>query len=79
MNILDYSDLLMWIAIIALVILTTRTALWINRMLTYRAHRKALDELRRSAMLTESRLEVQPDTTGVPMSAHHRSEHIERF
>ena len=78
MNILDYSDFLTWIAIIALVILTTRTAMWINRMLIYRAHRKALDQLRRTAMLSESRLEMQPDTSGVPMSAQ-RSEDVERF
>ncbi len=50
MNPLDFHELLLWSTIIAIVILAVITGRWINRFLTYRAHRRALDELRRRAI-----------------------------
>lgn len=44
MNPLDFHELLLWSTIIAIVILAVITGRWINRFLTYRAHRRALDE-----------------------------------
>ncbi|MCM1163058.1 MAG: hypothetical protein NC339_02235 [Muribaculaceae bacterium] len=53
MNILDTHDFLMWGAVIALVLLATLTGMWLNRFFTYRAHRRALAELRRRALMAE--------------------------
>lgn len=78
MNILDYTDLLMWIAIIALVVLTTRTAMWLNRFFIYRAHRKALDHLRRSAMMSERHYEMQTQMSNVRTSDE-TAKNVERF
>ena len=60
MNILDYQDLMMWGVIIALVVLATMTGMWLNRFFTHRAHRRAIAELRRRAMMAESGLGVEP-------------------
>ncbi len=43
-------EILFWSSIIALVILTVVTGRMVNRFLTYRAHRRALAELRRRAL-----------------------------
>ncbi|MCM1521793.1 MAG: hypothetical protein NC039_03970 [Muribaculaceae bacterium] len=53
MNILDSHDLLMWGVVIALVILASLTGMWLNRFFTHRAHRRALAELRRRAVMAE--------------------------
>ncbi|GEM_PF-1970151 len=66
MNILDYQDLMMWGVIIALVVLATMTGMWLNRFFTHRAHRRAIAELRRRAMMAESGLGVEP--RGMPVS-----------
>ncbi len=50
MNPLDLHELLLWTAIVAVVLLSVITGRYINRFLTYRAHRRALDELRRRAI-----------------------------
>ncbi len=60
MNPLDLHDLLLWSAVVALVVLAVITGRWLNRFLTYRAHRRALDELRRRA------LESHPGVADVP-------------
>ena len=46
MNILDTHDLLMWGIIIASVLLATLAGMWLNRLMTYRAHRRALAAMR---------------------------------
>ncbi len=63
---LEIQEILLWSTIIALVVLTVVTGRYINRMLTYRAHRRALDELRRRA------LESQPvsETAMAPATAN---------
>lgn len=68
MNILDTRELLMWGAIIALVLLASATGMWLNRYFTHRAHRRALDELRRRALMAEESAPgsgVAPESVGV--------------
>lgn len=43
---IDERTLFLWMGIVALVILTSVTGMLLNRYLTYRAHRKALQALR---------------------------------
>lgn len=62
MNILDYNDLMMWGVIIALVVLATMTGMWLNRFFT---HRRAIAELRRRALMTESHLGMEPERATV--------------
>lgn len=50
MNPLEMQEILFWSTIIAIVALTVITGRMINRFLTYRAHRRALAELRRRAL-----------------------------
>ena len=61
MNILDYNDLMMWGVIIALVVLATMTGMWLNRFFTHRA----IAELRRRALMTESHLGMEPERATV--------------
>lgn len=44
---LDTREILFWIAVIAVFGLATLTGMLVNRFLMYRAHRRALAELRR--------------------------------
>lgn len=50
MNPLDSHEILMWLAIIALIVFVSMTGMCINRVYIHRAHRKALAELRRRAI-----------------------------
>ncbi len=65
-------DIMTWGVIIALVLLTTMTGMWLNRFFTYRAHRRALAELRRRALASApSRTDAQPAVeTGTVVSDH---------
>lgn len=51
---IDERTFFLWIGIVALVALVSVTGMIINRYFTYRAHRRALDELRRQRMATQS-------------------------
>lgn len=51
MTSIDIREALMWGGVIALVILVTFTGMCINRYFTYRAHRRALAELRSRASM----------------------------
>lgn len=65
-------DIMTWGVIIALVILTTMTGVWLNRFFTYRAHRRALAELRRRAMAqASSRSDSQAVVTAQSVVSDH--------
>ena len=65
MNPLDTHEILMWLAIIAIIVLVSMTGMCINRVYIHRAHRKALAELRRrvidSAMHCENTYDNGPE------------------
>lgn len=50
----------MWGVVIALVLLATLTGMWLNKFFTYRAHRRALAELHRRAMMSEKSINAEP-------------------
>ena len=52
MNILSLIGFPKWTIVIALVVLTTRAAILINRFFNHRSHRKAIEYLKRSASLS---------------------------
>ena len=66
MNPLDTHEILMWLAIIAIIVLVSITGMCINRVYIHRAHRKALAELRRrvidSAMNCENTYDIKKET-----------------
>ncbi|WP_297063431.1 hypothetical protein [uncultured Duncaniella sp.] len=47
---LDERTLLLWLGIVLLVVIVSITGLLINRYITYRAHRRALESLRQERM-----------------------------
>ncbi len=47
MSPLEPREILLWIAIVAIIALAATTGMLINRFFIHRAHRRALDELRR--------------------------------
>ncbi|WP_289753634.1 hypothetical protein [uncultured Duncaniella sp.] len=53
---LDERTLLLWLGIVLLVIIVTITGLLINRYITYRAHRRALESLRHERMASLLRI-----------------------
>ncbi|HBN63066.1 MULTISPECIES: hypothetical protein [Duncaniella] len=53
---LDERTLLLWLGIVLLVIIVTITGLLINRYITYRAHRRALESLRHERMASLPRI-----------------------
>lgn len=55
MQLIASNEFFMWLAIAAMVLLVSVTGMYINRFMTYRAHRRALVELHRRAM------EARPD------------------
>ena len=67
MNPLDLHDILLWVVIISLVVLATVTGMYINRMFMHRAHRRALQELRRRTLGTpsSSQEEMEPHTVSL--------------
>lgn len=53
---LDERTLILWLGIVLLVVIVTVTGMLINRYMTYRAHRRALESLR------QHRVVPAPDT-----------------
>lgn len=77
MNILAYTDLLMWLAIVALVVLTVRTAMMVNKFFIHRANRRALAELRKAAMMSEQAHAMR--TRAVADESDKTPEHVQGF
>lgn len=52
---IDERSIILWIGIVALVLLVSVAGMILNRIFTYRAHRRALDEWRLKAVSAEYR------------------------
>ncbi|MDE6557032.1 MAG: hypothetical protein K2K55_08740 [Duncaniella sp.] len=50
MQFISQNEFFLWLAIAAMVLMVSLTGMYINRFMMYRAHRRALDELRRRAL-----------------------------
>ena len=59
---LEPREILLWIAIIAIIALAATTGMLINRFFIHRAHRRALDDLRRRILEEAS---FSPESTMV--------------
>lgn len=53
---IDNRSLILWMGIMLLVVLVSATGMLLNRYLTHRAHRRALDEWRLKAVTAECRV-----------------------
>lgn len=51
---IDEHSLILWIGIAVLVILASTAGMALNRFFTFRAHRRALDELHRQSVEAQS-------------------------
>lgn len=46
MNLIDDRTFFLWVGIVMLVVLTSMTGMIIRKLITYRAHKRALDAMR---------------------------------
>ena len=60
---IDDRSLISWIGIMTLVVLVSTTGMLLNRYLTHRTHRKALEEWRLKAVSAEYRVNADDAST----------------
>lgn len=67
MNPIDFKEIMMWGAVMALVVLVTYTGACINRFFVHRAHRRALAELQSHAL----RMHRKADNSDLSVAPRH--------